>query len=56
MEEALYHPGLGYYTSDRNPIGRQGDFYTSSDLDPVFGKPKATSARWSIKLCYSRAF
>ena len=38
MEEALYHPGLGYYTSDRNPIGRQGDFYTSSDLDPVFGK------------------
>jgi len=25
-------------------------------VDPVFGKPKATSARWSIKLCYSRAF
>jgi SAM-dependent MidA family methyltransferase len=38
MEEALYHPQLGYYTSARNPIGREGDFYTSSDLDPIFGK------------------
>jgi outer membrane protein W len=25
-------------------------------VDPVFGKPKATSARWSVKLCYSRVF
>ena len=38
MEEALYHPEFGYYTSARNPIGREGDFYTSSDLDPIFGK------------------
>ena len=38
MEEALYHPQFGYYSSVRNPIGREGDFYTSSDLDPVFGK------------------
>jgi SAM-dependent MidA family methyltransferase len=38
MEEALYHPEHGYYTSARNPLGRAGDFYTSSDLDPVFGK------------------
>src|SRR5215471_7808814 len=38
MDEALYHPEFGYYTSKRNPIGRQGDFYTSSDLDPIFGK------------------
>jgi SAM-dependent MidA family methyltransferase len=38
MEEALYHPDFGYYTSSRNPIGREGDFYTSSDLDPVFGR------------------
>jgi SAM-dependent MidA family methyltransferase len=37
MTEALYHPEFGYYSSG-NPIGRQGDFYTSSDLDPVFGK------------------
>jgi len=38
MEEALYHPKFGYYTSARNPIGREGDFYTSSDLDPIFAK------------------
>jgi SAM-dependent MidA family methyltransferase len=38
MEEVLYHPEFGYYTSTRNPIGRQGDFYTSSDLDPIFAK------------------
>ena len=38
MEDVLYHPAFGYYTSARDPIGRAGDFYTSSDLDPVFGK------------------
>jgi len=38
MEDVLYHPAFGYYTSARNPIGREGDFYTSSDLDTVFGK------------------
>ena len=38
MEEALYNPQFGYYSSARNPIGRQGDFYTSSDLDPIFGR------------------
>jgi SAM-dependent MidA family methyltransferase len=38
MEQALYHPQLGYYSSSRNPLGREGDFYTSADLDPVFGK------------------
>jgi SAM-dependent MidA family methyltransferase len=38
MEAVLYQPRFGYYASDRNPIGRSGDFYTSSDLDPVFGR------------------
>src|SRR5688572_23911211 len=38
MEDVLYHAEFGYYSSARNPIGRQGDFYTSSDLDPIFGK------------------
>src|SRR5215510_8043065 len=45
MEEALYHPEFGYYTSSRNPLGREGDFYTSSDLDPVFGKLLASRFR-----------
>jgi SAM-dependent MidA family methyltransferase len=38
MDEALYHPNFGYYSSPRNPLGREGDFYTSPDLDPIFGK------------------
>jgi len=37
MEMALYDPLLGYYTSCKRPIGRAGDFYTSSHLHPVFG-------------------
>jgi SAM-dependent MidA family methyltransferase len=38
MDAALYHPQFGYYSSSRNPLGREGDFYTSADLDSVFGK------------------
>ena len=38
MDAALYHPQLGYYSSATNRIGREGDFYTSPDLDPIFGK------------------
>src|SRR5262249_53239252 len=26
------------YASERNPIGIEGDFFTSADLDPVFGR------------------
>jgi SAM-dependent MidA family methyltransferase len=37
MDAALYHPQFGYYSSSRNPLGREGDFYTAADLDPVFG-------------------
>jgi SAM-dependent MidA family methyltransferase len=34
MEEVLRF----YYSSPRNPIGTDGDFYTSPDLDPIFGR------------------
>jgi SAM-dependent MidA family methyltransferase len=34
MEEVLRF----YYSSARNPIGTDGDFYTSADLDPIFGQ------------------
>ncbi len=37
MEMALYYPGLGYYTKDTTKIGREGDFYTSPHLHPIFG-------------------
>src|SRR5262245_57023810 len=34
MEEVLRF----YYSSGRNPIGAEGDFYTAADLDPIFGE------------------
>ncbi len=38
MAEALYHPQHGYYASPRLRTGRQGDFYTSVSVGPVFGE------------------
>lgn len=38
MEQALYHPHDGYYTSARTRIGKQGDFFTSSSVHPCFGR------------------
>lgn len=37
MELALYHPTLGYYCSNKDMIGWEGDFYTSPDVHAVFG-------------------
>jgi len=38
MELALYHPELGYYRRDAGVFGREGDFYTAAQLQPVFGR------------------
>jgi SAM-dependent MidA family methyltransferase len=38
MDMALYYPSLGYYNSDRNKIGKGGDFYTSPVLSTLFGE------------------
>jgi SAM-dependent MidA family methyltransferase len=37
MEWCLYHPEYGYYQSDRPKIGREGDYYTSPCVHPLFG-------------------
>lgn len=37
MELALYHPQLGYYSGTAPRIGPDGDFYTSTDVSPLFG-------------------
>jgi SAM-dependent MidA family methyltransferase len=37
MEDCLYHP-LGYYQKKENVIGKEGDYYTSLSVHPVFGK------------------
>jgi SAM-dependent MidA family methyltransferase len=37
MDMALYHPEYGYYASSASALGRDGDFFTSPHLHPVFG-------------------
>ena len=37
MDLALYDPLEGYYTSGRSAVGREGDFFTSVSIGPVFG-------------------
>jgi SAM-dependent MidA family methyltransferase len=38
MEQALYHPAYGYYTSTRHRIGRKGDFYTNVSVGRLYGR------------------
>ena len=40
MELALFHPEAGYYTRNRQRVGRarSADFYTATSLGPVFGE------------------
>jgi len=46
MELALYHPQYGYYTrKDRDPFGKRGDFFTASQMQPVFGRLIARAVR-----------
>jgi SAM-dependent MidA family methyltransferase len=38
MEAALYHPEYGYYARAPQRSGREGDFFTSVDVGPLFGE------------------
>src|SRR4051812_32546366 len=38
MEQALYHPEHGYYSSGRAKLGRRGDYFTNVSVGAVFGK------------------
>jgi SAM-dependent MidA family methyltransferase len=38
MELALYHERGGYYRRGRDPFGTGGDYFTNSQLQPVFGR------------------
>src|SRR3954467_3886540 len=50
MEMALYHPEEGYYTSGREKLGKQGDYYTSAYLTSCFGKliAKQMEEMWNV--------
>lgn len=37
MDWCLYHPQFGYYRSNRKKIGKEGDYYTSPCVSPLFG-------------------
>jgi SAM-dependent MidA family methyltransferase len=45
METALYHPLHGYYRKPRDPFGKEGDFYTAEQVQPVFGILMAARVR-----------
>ena len=38
MEQALYYPELGYYSSGRCAIGRRGDYFTNVSVGALFGQ------------------
>ena len=37
MEWCLYHPEYGYYRQKEQEIGKDGDYYTSPCVHPLFG-------------------
>jgi SAM-dependent MidA family methyltransferase len=37
MEQALYHPAHGFYSSGRCQIGRSGDYFTNVSVGSLFG-------------------
>ena len=37
MAECLFHPTLGYYTT-QEPFGRSGDFITAPETTQIFGE------------------
>ncbi|HET8906504.1 MAG TPA: SAM-dependent methyltransferase [Ktedonobacterales bacterium] len=44
MADALYHPSYGYYVGGgegREPVGWEGDYFTSGDLHPLWGESLA---------------
>ncbi|MBU8879373.1 SAM-dependent methyltransferase [Bacillus sp. FJAT-29790] len=46
IEQALYHPQYGYYMKEKNKIGREGDFITSSNISDIYGR---SLANWFYK-------
>lgn len=48
MGASLYHPEFGYYMKDKQKIGRQGDFITTSNIFDIYGR---MIAKWFSDVC-----
>ena len=48
MEQALYAPGLGYYSAGAAKLGAAGDFVTAPEISPLFGRCIARQAREAL--------
>jgi SAM-dependent MidA family methyltransferase len=42
MDLALHHPRHGYYSAGPSRLGREGDFFTASDVGTAFGRSLAS--------------
>ena len=51
MAMALYGPGLGYYESQRETVGRGGDYLTSPEVSALFGAMVGRQLRemWEVQ-------
>jgi SAM-dependent MidA family methyltransferase len=56
MEMALYHPLTGYYTSCKDKIGTQGDYYTSPAFSSLFGQMIGRQLEEMWRLLGKRSF
>ncbi|CDZ76012.1 hypothetical protein BN59_00276 [Legionella massiliensis] len=45
MQQALYAPGLGYYSAGLQKFGAEGDFITAPELTPLFGQTLASQCQ-----------
>jgi SAM-dependent MidA family methyltransferase len=48
ISTALYHPEFGYYMKEKQKIGKNGDFITTSNISDIYGR---LIAKWFSKIC-----
>lgn len=56
MNMALYYPLHGYYNSDRNKIGKSGDYYTAAFCSDLLGKAISTQLKEMWKILGTETF